>query len=180
MGQAKFKRRVAYHEAGHAVIARVHDLDIVDIDLEAYRPEVKTSSATWTALTADSDREGLLEALAVDVKISLAGCAVDEIRKAPEIDAQQEDLHRALDGICSMVAPDRLIAAPQSVGQSFTPTVAEQAEIEIIRERLWQETVAEVRQHWDWIDRVAVLFISRTRATQADVDAQNPMAPVAA
>ena len=77
------------------------------------------------------------------------------------------------------MAFDRLIA-PLDMDQSIAITVAEQAEIEIIRERVWQETVAEVRQHWDWIERVAVLFISRTRATQADVDAQNPMAPVAA
>jgi hypothetical protein len=77
------------------------------------------------------------------------------------------------------MAFDRLIA-PLDMDQSIAITGAEQAEIEIIRERVWQETVAEVRQHWDWIERVAVLFISRTRATQADVDAQNPMAPVAA
>lgn len=157
----------------------MHGLEITDVHLEVDRAEVRTSSAAWATETADSDREICLEAIAVDAKVSLAGCAVDHIRKASKIDGQQEDLDRAYSCCAKIMAFDRLIA-PLNMHQSITITVAEQAEIEIIRERVWQETVAEVRQHWDWIERVAVLLISRTRATQADVDAQNPMAPVAA
>jgi membrane-associated protease RseP (regulator of RpoE activity) len=123
MGEAKLKKTlIAFHEAGHAVIARLHGVDIASI-----------SMAPGGASLPD---EGQYAADAKNISNSLV-----------KIVTFGRDL------------PDG----------PYTPTEEERAAMRGLSTRLWDETVAEVQDHWSAIERVAKMLLVGA-ATEAQID----------
>jgi hypothetical protein len=71
MTNEKREKMIAYHEAGHAVIARVFGLDVRHVMLFPTTPLVHRQNAAW--LARDADTATMLVALERDAKVTLAG-----------------------------------------------------------------------------------------------------------
>jgi hypothetical protein len=156
-------KQIAWHEAGHAVIARRHRVDITNIDLncsEKYIANIQTRSASWKILQTTEDAEMVIPEVRIDVKIALAGIAVDAKRAGISLERGERmktpclnDLTHA-ELLCSHIE--------ENGGGKADELMAV----------LLFETVAEVEQSWAAIESVASLF-QRSRdvvLTEADVD----------
>jgi hypothetical protein len=191
MGEAKRKRDalqivIAYHEAGHAVVARTLGLRINDIRLASRDNYVQTHSEGW--VTKDGTAEERIVAYEKDAKTAMAGMiAQHQVRQL-----RQDDVRHQTDDIAiiwSQVASIALLRsgeplpdlAPGEKGKVALTDETAQAAM-LVASRLWAETQSMVKASWGAIERVAALMLHQDRTTQADVDCamQSAGGPIAA
>jgi hypothetical protein len=70
----KVRSAIAYHEAGHAVIARIQGVEIATIDMTRHdgrKAAVATPTAAWIA--REAGEAAMLEAAKKDARVCLAG-----------------------------------------------------------------------------------------------------------
>jgi hypothetical protein len=160
---------IAYHEAGHATIARLHGVDITRIALkkgkgllgQELNGNIQTRQAHWKVIQKTEDLEAVLAAIKIDAKVVLAGVAVDAKRLGVDLKAGvrikmpgiADDVHRAK-YLC-----DRIV---ENIGGDADELMAE----------LMFETIDEVNAHWGEVEKVAAMFCKRRdeQLTEADVD----------
>jgi FtsZ-binding cell division protein ZapB len=181
MGQAKlnakFKENILYHEAGHALLARLHGIEIVEIKLTQKPGNYHGRVLTRSGAHAVTERVSLLKALANEAKGALGGpiVGIDEMRGAKYADGEGRagDYKTVARCVRHMAVLDRYLASGVEM-DSIELLEAEIAEAKQIAERLRQEAEDEVRDNWDAVERIAELFKSGGVVTQADVDACIP------
>jgi hypothetical protein len=177
MGEAKRKRDavqiqrvIAYHEAGHAVVARTLGLQINDIRLASRN--VQTYSAGWAA--KDGTAEDRIAAYEKDAKTAMAGMIAQHQvwpLHGDEVRHQTDDMAMVWSQLGKIVLL-RSGAAEPAPGERVRVTFTdEQTRAAIaIASQLWAETQSMVKASWPTIEQVAGLMLRQDRTTQADVD----------
>jgi ATP-dependent Zn protease len=152
----------AYHEAGHAVIARVLGVEVDYVVLFSTDPSNEsaalTHSATWRHSNADVPT--LASAIEKDAKVSLAGIYAQSRRFPPKTKkAYSSDSKNGREGI-----------RPTPDDTTYEPDASARAEYEILFNRLCKETEKLVGENWPAIERVAEALVSRPILLQDDLD----------
>jgi hypothetical protein len=165
---------MAYHEAGHAVIARVQGIECVQVvmfsPIDGLAAGTQTTKATWLAI--DADPATLLGAIKKDIVVSLAGpCGEMKYRNKPW---HQKYFKRWVSDFKS--ARDRaryaaLVAtgADRSSG-SHHPTADQIAIADKLPVHCLDIATYLVNTHWPAIERVARVLIVRDMLDQAELD----------
>jgi hypothetical protein len=172
MGEAKRKRAhaihraIAYHEAGHAVVARTLGLQINDIRDNC----VQTYSEGLAA--KDGTTEDRIAGYEKDAKTAMAGMIAqhqvwplhrDQVRH------QTDDMKIIWSRLGRITLLRSGVAEPDlSSGDTLTDETADAAIS--IASQLWAETQSMVKASWPAIEQVAGLMLRQDRTTQADVD----------
>jgi hypothetical protein len=170
------EKRIAFHEASHAVVARLRGVEIVAFDLHLAGRDshgnVRTRTAAWVVERNGGDAAAMLAALETDVVVALAGM-ISEVVRRPEMKLR-DGPERAND---SANIRDRLrrcvhLRLDTSVDQPRAPTPEERAEFDRLYEQLWCETAELVQAHWPAIEHLAGVLLQRRRGLdQAEIDA---------
>jgi len=171
----------AYHEAGHAVVARTLGVAVTYVTIFSTGPGnqggAETHSAAWHARNADLPAR--LAAIGKDLKVSLAG-PLAEYRHRPvkriNINTGQpywwaDDIARA-----KSCAAQVVLLKDGTISTVDTRTVdvnkAQLAEVNRLFRQSWHETEALVERHWPAIERTANALLSgRPLLDQDELDA---------
>ena len=170
----------AYHEAGHAVVARVLGVEVTYVTLfstdETNSAIAQTRSATWLARGADDTT--LLAAAEKDLKISLAGPLADAWYRPKRRDKQddwQADLAHARQSAAHAVSIRRG-ANPLDANGQVKPGVKTELTHDEAQEclhlinQLWEETDKLIADNWPAVTRVAEMLFERRILSGDDVD----------
>jgi hypothetical protein len=177
----KKRRKIAYHEAGHAVAARILGIGVpyvamisIDDDTPA---SAMTESASWAARNAPSaDQQKACE---LDIKIAMAGpCAQQRY---------EGRYHRRPLDFSALKGHDDFNILNMAVHHIYhatgreIPAEGEDAQIQLsdddqvylraLTARLWEETETLVSGNWAAIERVAKTLMIRDLIDQAELDA---------
>jgi ATP-dependent Zn protease len=177
----------AYHEAGHAVVARVLGVGVIYAAIFSTSPgnegNVRTITASWKA--PDDDLPAKLAALGKDLAVALGGPLAEHRHRPVKRSAREpsrwgSDMTRAINfAIMSVLLNDGTIspAHPGLRGrrdEGEAPVERNEAQnVEAARllERSLKETGALVAQHWSAIERVANALLSGRMLDQDELDA---------
>jgi hypothetical protein len=165
-------KTVAYHEAGHAVVARVLGIGVPYVTLLPGEVGVQRQSARWLAKD-DADRSVMVRAIENDAKISLAGmCA--QLKYRPRTDERRMRSGGWLDDIKQAKSCVAHAVHMKSGGQH----VATETAVEVDHDEFWhlyeqlkQETMALVEANWPAIERTAEALLRSRALVQDDIDA---------
>jgi len=164
-------RRIAWHEASHAVAARVQGLEVVSVIM--FRTAESTPASTLSrsaAYDAKRDTASLVAALEADIRVALAGPVGDALY------SKGRSLSRKMrDGATEDIATSQsqairvaLLLAGEHVPEprpgerveiEVEPTIVESANV--ILRRLYEETEALLTEHRAAVERVALVLMSR-------------------
>ena len=156
------KQQIAYHEAGHTVIARVLGVAVLRVGVLFSRPGYDTGVVE----TADPKIVNLnITALQTHTKITLAGPQAEH-RHRPLSERQQYRIRKERSGswendweeasryVMTMV----MLQHERKLPAEFDPSY--RAEAEALFDSLLAETGALVARHWAAIDRVATALLN--------------------
>jgi hypothetical protein len=179
----------AYHEAGHAVVARALGIAVTYVTIFSTSPGnqggAQTHSAAWDARNADLPAR--LAAIGKDLEVSLAGpLAERRHRPVKRIDFNTDkpywwanDLAKAKSCAIQVV-----LLKDGTISTDDTRTVhlneAQLAEVNRLIRQSWQETEALVERHWPAIERTANALLSGRPLDQDELDALIADRPVLA
>lgn len=195
---AKRQRLIAYHEAGHAVIARVLGIDVCQVTILPIVPgsiaSVTHKGVLLLAVNSDADTPVLLAAMEKHAKVSLAGPIAElthrRIKTQRSKDWSEDERHIFLyvlmmvmlrrDGI--KLASEHCAALDATLDAAFdaafrralfeyTPGTAGRAEFNEIMGRLNGEVDTLVAANWQAIKRVANALLDCPVLQQDDLDA---------
>jgi hypothetical protein len=167
---------IAYHEAGHAVVARHFGLEVVQVTAGRSQPASHNATAGWSA--RDFDTAGQITAYEKDAIVALAGFAAQR-RKYPKAtydfdrdvfhDTDDDDMANARSATYKIFCLGAERALP--AGENFTVEVDEAARAAMrdVFDRLRRQTGALVEQLWPAIVRVATA-LERRDLGQTDLD----------
>jgi hypothetical protein len=181
----KREKARAYHEAGHAVVARVLGVTVTHVAMFSTKPDnsavAQTHSAYWSARFADAATQAT--AFEKDAKVSMAGF-VAQLEFRPFLNAKKAlkharspespwsgDIRRAKSQVAAAMLARR--AADKGV-RDWAPTNADHvsgAEALPVWNQLQAETEALVAENWPAIERVAEALLTRPLLSQDEVDA---------
>jgi ATP-dependent Zn protease len=164
----------AYHEAGHAVIARVLGVGVVYITLfpsdETNNGGAQTWSAAWLA-RATGDAAALTRGFETDAKVSLAG-PYAQIKHRPNTNmkrASRDEWDSDLGNAKSCAAT--MVWLQDHADEAGMTLSAEQAtEALRIFQRLQDEARALVEEHWPSVERVAKALLKYRALQGGEVD----------
>jgi hypothetical protein len=173
---------IAYHEAGHAVAARVLGIGINAMSLKAITGDSLAHVQTHSALHgADhSSIEAQIAGAEKDVKVAMAGMiAQNQVRPFGSEDGSSiaDDLQNIWGVLpriamlrCGQTVPD--IPAGERMTITLEGSIA--TEIRAMRAslaaRLFAETHKLVQDSWSAVERVAAMMLSQDHVTEVDVD----------
>ena len=168
------RHMIAYHEAGHAVVARKLGVEVARVDLTANDDRiatVQTRSATWATRQAGDDPPALARGLYADLMVALAGDAAQKLAGL---------LGHSGDSDFDNVTNFAGMLARVEAGLPSEPGPSELHELKhgdplhtaacAIVERAWAETNTMLRDNWLAVVRVAGVLGKRDRLTQAELD----------
>jgi ATP-dependent Zn protease len=170
------KRKIAIHEAGHAVVARMLGIGVTHVAMFSTdgmgRAGAQTISAAYAARNADLPTQ--LSALEADIKVTLAGpLASQRHYPAGNRKGWVDDLFRAK----SYAAMAALLKAGKDVPQvpagelqAVTLTTEESSEACRLLERLWAETETLVAANWSAIMRAAEALLQQPMLSESELD----------
>jgi hypothetical protein len=175
--RARYARRlIAYHEAGHAVIARKLGVEITSINMVAsgnYQANVRLRNAAWVAQQAGGDPAALTRGLYADLMVALAGPAAQKLAGYPDSIRDEHDA----DSINVIGCAVRLARIEAGLPLQAGPDESElndgaplHAAGCAIVDRAWPETVALLQDNWSAVARVAGALQIRDHLTQAELD----------
>ncbi len=176
--QQRLEKMKAYHEAGHAVVARVLGVTINHVTMFSTGPKnaavAQTRSAFWLARNADLPSQQA--AIAKDAKIAIAGTSAQAKFKpakhnnSPGPPEWGNDIQRAiaLAGIAVLLKNGMCLA---NMPAEIDPDAATRSEAELVLIGFIDETEVMVAKNWPAIERTAEALLSRRILLQDDVDA---------
>ena len=170
------KKQMAYHEAGHAVIARmlgvgVPQLTLVSVDADNAAGAITASAA---ALADRNDLFAYVAGIEKDIKISIAGPQSQNIYRPSDEnhDEWESDRQTQLSLALKIVLLKAGIDIPDA-GSQASVNADQLDEAKRLLARLAEETRALVIANWPAITRVAEALLRLRRQTldQAAIDA---------
>jgi len=171
----KFELLKAYHEAGHAVVARLLEIPVNRVTIS---PTDDTNQAIAEAhsaayLARNEDAAGQIVGLEKDAKACLAGpYAQHHYRPAQgqTVDDFPEEWASDIANAQSLVATSWMIRQGTSLDRGASLSDGQAAEVQ----RLWRPLAAEaealVAKNWRAIERVAKALITHRELTGDDID----------
>lgn len=156
------RRVVAFHEAGHAVVAIYFGLEVACVTARWKEAGVPSQSAAW--LARDLDASAQIEAHEKDAVIALAGLAaqrqeypdltVDTDADIVHVDDEETDMLNARSAIYKIVClmNNKSFPSANAVIKMDEPT---QAAMRVVFDRLKRQAAALVKEHWLAVRRVA-------------------------
>jgi len=167
----------AYHEASHAVIARVLGVEVLGVAMFPTDDVNRAGALTYSAsYYSGTDKAARIAGLEIDIKIGLAGPITDARHSKGRPSRSMK--HGAADDIArsrSMAAEIALLMAGEQLPQhhdamqiTVTPALIETANA--ILARLQTETEALLTQHWPAVKRVAQALMTCNLLDQAELD----------
>jgi cell division protease FtsH len=159
------RRIAAYHEAGHAVCARLLGVTIVEAKGKGKRLHVLSRSAGHDARGMPDFRRGLES----DIQVSLAGAIAQQLYSPQSYDESQvqDDLQNAGQAAirhCLEIGNGELGDAFRFEGE--LPEAAEK-----LVQQLYEPTINLIKENWHKVERVAAAFLEHGELTQAEIDA---------
>jgi ATP-dependent Zn protease len=176
------KKRIAHHEAGHAVIARVLGVDIPCVSIVRMGTDAAGTAGalTWSAAwTGRKDPATMLAGVETDAKITFAGPNA-ELKYLPDTNIKlaqrkqwRSDMERARSAALKIVL---LRADPKQQfefeGRRTVEITSEQdAEVERLVNQFNDQARLLVEQHWPAIGRVAAALLDRRIVYGDKIDA---------
>ena len=170
------KKQMAYHEAGHAVIARmlgvgVPQLTLVSVDADNAAGAITASAA---ALADRNDLFAYVAGIEKDIKVSIAGPQSQNIYRPSDEnhDEWESDRQTQLSLALKIVLLKAGIDIPDA-GLQASVSADQLDEAKRLLARLAEETRALVIANWPAITRVAEALLRLRRQTldQAAIDA---------
>jgi hypothetical protein len=171
VSKKRTKEAIAYHEAGHAVIARVLGIGVTHVALTDGNPGLRT---LWGDYYEAHSVPARIAALERHAKVSFAG-QIAQVRQRAHTDAEvrrqgkgwSTDWRNA-DNYTAMAVSLKKGIEPVP-GTAFDSAIA--AEADVLENRLLAETMILVEQNWPGIERVAKGLLRRSFLTGDDIDA---------
>lgn len=172
----KIRRIKAYHEAGHAVIARILGIEVSNITMRSTGADntagVETASASWFARKLDTS--GQVVACENDAIVALAGMAA-QARSHPDVLVTIDNPEFAADvqNARRMTANIILIIEGKSaheVERAAPLSGARLTKAKVKFDQLLQKTQELVEEHWSAIERVAKALERHDRLDQENLD----------
>lgn len=171
----KFELLKAYHEAGHAVVARLLEIPVNRVTVfptdDANQAIAEAHSAAY--LSRNEDAAGQIIGLEKDAKVCLAGpYAQHHYRPAQgqTVDDFPEEWVSDIANAQSLVATSWMIRQGISLDRGASLSDGQAAEAQ----RLWRPLAAEaealVAENWRAIERVAKALITHRELTGDDID----------
>jgi hypothetical protein len=177
----KARKIIAYHEAGHAVVARVLGIVVDHVTGFSTSPGALRHSAGWQARNADVSTQQV--GIEKDAKVALAGphaqlrhhpvrhpriTFVDEGRMP---DGWQSDLASARNSACQIVLLKHGAISTALSSTTVTLNEPQVAELNRLLGQLWKETEALVSEYWPAIERTAEALLHGRILIQDEIDA---------
>ena len=173
--------RLAYHEASHAVAARVQGVDVVSVLM--FQTDAKTRSSILSRSAAhDAEQQGTASRIAgleIDIWVSLAGPVGDELRRKARFqrramrDDAKDDVARSQKlalRIALLMAGEHAPQVPHGEEIDIDVSSAFIESANAILRRLRDETKALLTEHWPAIERVAQTLMTCNLLDQAELD----------
>jgi ATP-dependent Zn protease len=177
----KKDRSRAYHEAGHAVVARALGIAVTYVTIFSTGPgnegDTQTRSSSWCA--PDDDRPAKLVAIGKDLAVVLAGpLAEHRYRPVKRINWNTREPYWWTDDMENAInfAIKSVLLKDGTISTTYTGQVdmneAQRSEVTRLLGQSWQETKALVEQQWPAIERTANALLSgRPVIDQDELDA---------
>jgi hypothetical protein len=169
------RRLMNYHEAGHAVAARLLGVEIVAIDMTksgASAAHVLTRSAAHAADPGDATAHAV--GLHADLQVALAGGIAQQLAGYPanSDDVDDGDMANAGNAVGMLALLDAGLSANPGPGESreLSPGDPLHSAALDFGERAHVETVALLRANWLAVVRVAAALGKSDRLEPADID----------
>jgi hypothetical protein len=177
----KQRIRLAYHEASHAVAARVQGVEVVSVLMfqtdENTRSSILSRSAAHDA--EQQDTASRIVGLEIDIRVSLAGPVGDELhRKARSQSRAMRD--GAADDVASsqnlaflvalLMAGEHVPQVPHGRRMDIEVSSAFIESANVIQRRLRDETKVLLTEHWPAIERVAQALMTCNLLDQVELD----------
>jgi hypothetical protein len=173
------RKVIAYHEAGHAVVARLlgQPLISVTIDIENDNTGVLRESAAHAA--REGDPAAQIAGCEIDAKVALAGPLAQlksrpsrNSRHAPAIERHEEDYAHAQSAVAhiALLKAGMPVPEPGAAKQEITLNGAVAESYQATLEKLKRETKALLDEHWAAVKRVAKALFERDRLDQRELD----------
>jgi ATP-dependent Zn protease len=169
----------AYHEAGHAVIARVLGVGVAYITLfptdETNRGGAQTRSAAWLA-RATGDAAAFVRGVETDAKVALAGPHAqlkhrpNTNKKRASRDEWDSDLKLAEMSAVNLAWLQDHAAPPSGSDVEISLNAEQKTEALRIFRRLQDEARALVEAHWPSVERVAKALLKYRALQGGEVD----------
>jgi hypothetical protein len=167
----KHRAIVAYHEASHAVAARVQGVGVDRIAMfptdEGGTPAAATHSAAY--LADKSDPAACITGREKDARVALAGNIGQQRARPGSVcaDASDQEVARYAALCIALLSSGRPEPGP---GEMIELSKTDVNSIDDIRRRLRSEAEALVMEHWSAIERVAQALLVRDLLLQDDID----------
>jgi len=163
------RQAVAYHEAGHAVAARLLDVTIIEAKVRLKRDEPSIHVQTRSAGDAARGTPGFRKGLEADIQVALAGGIAQQLYSPRSYhESQVEDDRQAA---ASAAIRHCLEPGNGELGSAFRFEGKVPPEAADLVHRLHETTVSLIRENWHKVERVAAAFLKHGELTQADIDA---------
>ena len=167
-------RTISYHEAGHAVVARLLGVNTsATIDQENQEAVAPTSSAAYIAREGDTSAQ--VAGYETDGKIALAGPIAQLMSRptrdnhvAKSVQLHNEDFANAKKAAVCIAALLTGESLPQPGQITLRGAVLNSDEDTL--ERLKRETKAILKEHWPAVKRVAKALLAERHLDQAEID----------
>jgi hypothetical protein len=165
------RTKLAYHEAGHAVIARVLGVEVTGVMM------FRTEGATAVAMTRSAaylargkDIATFVAGLEIDAKVALAGAIAQHRRKPTKSQhGWGDDAKNATNCMATAVIAEREGKVPEPGIVQID--AAEETRAKSMLDRARTETEALVEANWPAIERAAAALQVRAMLSQDDLDA---------
>jgi ATP-dependent Zn protease len=177
------KKVKAHHEAGHAVVARVLDVDVQHVSLPVGDDGAVAETRSALHQVGDKTPSAQIAAAEKDAKVALAGVIAQQwyrpLTEGQQRKAEQGPWRDDLSHANSLVAEilyfqkgrgmSDLLNEPER--ENTLSELAKSDEARSLFRRLWEETHALVQHNWSAVQRVADALLERRYLHREDIDA---------
>jgi hypothetical protein len=174
-----FHKRVvemAFHEAGHAVVARMLGVELSHVALFATTdegtPVAQTHSAAW--LSRNGDLSARLAAYEKDITVMFAAAHAQNKHRPRSYKKLmrdcEDDVEQARNFLLHMVLLNAGVEVETATPGTILLTDQQLAEMNEIQRRLWAKAATLVEENWPAIEQTAEALLDHKILVQDEVD----------